>query len=102
VGPRHPARPPLKKTACGACGRLQRGFYDRTVRRVRDLPCGGTRIWLELEIRRIACRRCGAVKRKRLDLLADNPGRGRDADRSAPPAQIRTCGTTASGSYLRF
>jgi transposase len=73
VGACHPARPPLKKTACGACGRLHRGFYDRTVRRVRDLPCGGTRLWLELEIRRVACRRCGAVKRERLDLLADNP-----------------------------
>src|ERR1035437_9458198 len=28
-------------------------------------------------------------------------GRGRDADCSAPPAQIRTCGITASGSCLR-
>src|SRR5262245_49801800 len=27
-------------------------------------------------------------------------GRGRDADPSAPPAQIRTGGTTAYGSYL--
>ena len=29
-------------------------------------------------------------------------GRGRDADHSAPPAQIRTCGITASGSCLRL
>jgi transposase len=43
------------------------------VRRVRDLPCGGYRIILELEIRRVACRYCGAVKRERLDFLADNP-----------------------------
>jgi hypothetical protein len=28
-------------------------------------------------------------------------GRGRDADYSAPPAQIRTCGIIASGSCLR-
>jgi transposase len=28
---------------------------------------------LELEVRRVACRRCGAVKRERLDFLADNP-----------------------------
>ncbi len=27
-------------------------------------------------------------------------GRGRDADRSTPPAQIRTCSITAYGSYL--
>jgi transposase len=43
------------------------------VRRVRDLPSAGFRIVLELEVRRIACRRCGAVKRERLDFLADNP-----------------------------
>jgi transposase len=30
------------------------------------------RIFLELEIRRVACRSCGAVKRERLDFLADN------------------------------
>ena len=31
------------------------------------------RIYLRFEIRRIFCRRCGAVKRERLDFLADNP-----------------------------
>src|SRR5206468_5182683 len=66
-------RPALKKTACGACGQSQSGFYDHRVRRVRDLPAGGFRIDLELEVRRIACRRCGQVKRERLDSLADNP-----------------------------
>ena len=39
------------------------GWYDRKVRRVRDLSCGDTRIFLELEVRRIDCRRCGKVKR---------------------------------------
>jgi transposase len=43
------------------------------VRRVRDLSCGDTRIFLELEVRRVECRRCGKVKRERLDFLADNP-----------------------------
>jgi transposase len=43
------------------------------VRRVRDLPSGGFRIVLELEVRRVACRRCGTVRRERLDFLADNP-----------------------------
>jgi transposase len=43
------------------------------VRRVRDLPCGDTRIYLEVEVRRVQCRRCGTVKRERLDVLADNP-----------------------------
>ena len=49
------------------------GWYDRKIRRVRDLSCGDTRIFLELEVRRIDCRRCGKVKRERLDFLADNP-----------------------------
>jgi transposase len=49
------------------------GWYDRKVRRVRDLSCGDTRIFLELEVRRIDCCCCGKVKRERLDFLADNP-----------------------------
>lgn len=43
------------------------------MRRVRDLSCGDTRIYLDIEIRRVHCRRCGGVKRERLDFLADNP-----------------------------
>ena len=30
-------------------------------------------MYLELEVRRVACRRCGKVKRERLEFLADNP-----------------------------
>jgi transposase len=55
------------------CGRAERTWYDRKVRRVRDLPCGDLRIYLEFELRRVACRRCGGVKRERLDWLAVNP-----------------------------
>src|SRR6516164_5401035 len=49
------------------------GWYDRKPRRVRDLSCGDTRVYLELEVRRLDCRTCGKVKREQLDLLADNP-----------------------------
>ena len=49
------------------------GWYDRRERQTRDLPNGQMRIYLRFEIRRIFCRRCGAVKRERLDFLADNP-----------------------------
>ena len=49
------------------------GWYDRKPRRVRDLPCGDTRVYLELEVRRLDCRTCGKVKREQLDFLADNP-----------------------------
>jgi transposase len=52
---------------------MQMGWYDRKVRRVRDLSCGDTRIYLELEVRRVDCRRCGKVKREQLAFLADNP-----------------------------
>jgi transposase len=52
---------------------MQMGWYDRKVRRVRDLCCGDTRIFLELEVRRVDCRDCGKVKRERIDFLADNP-----------------------------
>jgi len=31
------------------------------------------RIYLELEVRRVPCRRCGRVKRERLEFLVDNP-----------------------------
>ena len=43
------------------------------MRQVRDLSSAGYRIVLELEVRRVACRHCGSVKRERLDFLADNP-----------------------------
>ena len=65
-------RTALKKTVCGCCGLVRSGWYDRRVRRVRDLSSAGFRIVLELEVRRVACRSCGTVKRERLELLADN------------------------------
>jgi transposase len=40
---------------------------------VRDLSCGDIRIYLDFEVRRVECRRCGKVKRERLEFLADNP-----------------------------
>ena len=57
---------------CGACGTTHHTWYDRKRRRVRDLPCADYRIYLDLEVRRVACRQCGTVKRERLDFLLDN------------------------------
>jgi len=62
-----------QKTLCGGCGRAHRVWYDRRTRQVRDLSCGDTRIYLEIEVRRVQCRSGGKVKRERLDFLADNP-----------------------------
>jgi transposase len=43
------------------------------VRRVRDLSCGDTRVYLEVEVRRVWCRPCGTVKQEKLPWVADNP-----------------------------
>lgn len=43
------------------------------MRRARDLPCGDTRVYVEFEVRRVACRVCGTVRRERLGFLAQNP-----------------------------
>ena len=51
---------------------MQAGWYDHRLRRVRDLPCGAWRIYLELEVRRVLCRSCRRVKRERLEFLTDN------------------------------
>src|SRR5271170_7050770 len=62
-----------QKTICSCCGRVQMGWYDCRLRRVRDLSSAGFRIVLELEVRRIECGACASVKRERLEFLADNP-----------------------------
>lgn len=51
---------------------MQQGWYDRAIRRARDLSNGDTRIYLEFEVRRVDCRSCGQVKREQLSFLADN------------------------------
>ena len=40
---------------------------------MRDLACGDLRIYLDVEVRRVACRSCDKVKQERLDFLAANP-----------------------------
>ena len=63
----------VEKNHCGVCGALVRGIYDRKVHRVRDLSCGDARMYLEIELRRVWCRGCAAVKQERLPWLADSP-----------------------------
>src|SRR3954462_7613355 len=72
-----------RRGSCGSCAGEENGlrdvwaraanFYDRKTRRVRDLSCGDTRVYLEIEIRRVYCRSCGAVKQEKLPWLANNP-----------------------------
>jgi transposase len=61
-----------KKRHAGAVAGCRRAGTTE-IRQVRDLSCGDTWIYLELEVRRLDCRSCGKVKRERLDFLADNP-----------------------------
>lgn len=44
-----------------ACGWSTRSRYDGSRRRWRHLDAGSTKVWLEADIRRLACRRCGRV-----------------------------------------
>jgi transposase len=44
------------------CGWRGRGIYDRSVRRWRHLDLGAAKLFLEAEIRRLDCRRCGRVR----------------------------------------
>jgi len=37
------------------------------------MSCGDRRVYLEFEVRRVACRSCGKVKTEKLDWLSDNP-----------------------------
>lgn len=44
------------------CGWTTRAVYDRSTRRWRHLDLAGSKLWLEAEIRRLDCRRCGRVR----------------------------------------
>jgi transposase len=44
------------------CGWKTRSVHDRSTRRWRHLDLGACRLWLEAEIRRLRCRRCGRVR----------------------------------------
>ena len=50
-----------RKLVC-PCGWKTRAVYDRSVRRWRHPDLGGSRLWLEGEIRRLDCRRCRRVR----------------------------------------
>lgn len=48
-----------RRRICSGCGKWVRGTYDRHARRWRHLSMFGTRTYLEGEIRRVNCPRCG-------------------------------------------
>ena len=42
------------------------------MRKARDLPCGEKRVYLEFEVRRVLCKKCGLVKMEKLPWLTAN------------------------------
>ncbi len=52
---------------------MHRSYYDKTERQIRDMSCGDARIYLEVEVQRVQCKRCGKVKLEKLPWLANNP-----------------------------
>ncbi len=62
----------VKKTRCGKSRELQNGWYDRTIKVVRDLSCGAAHVYPAGEISRAHQRKCGTVMSERLDWLAGN------------------------------
>jgi transposase len=56
---------------CGGCGKVCRSFYDKRWRRTRDLSCGDREVYLDFELRRVACKACG-VKNEKLAFLSSN------------------------------
>ncbi|MBW3578934.1 MAG: ISL3 family transposase [Actinobacteria bacterium] len=51
----------FRRLTCPHCGWSTRASYDRTVRRWRHVDAGSAKLWLEAEIRRLSCKRCGKV-----------------------------------------
>lgn len=51
---------------------MHQTYYDKKVQRIRDLPCGEMQIYLEVEVRRVLCRKCAKVKREQIAWALDS------------------------------
>ncbi len=60
------------------CGKRGSGVYDRSVRGWRHLDWGTSKVWLEAEIRRLDCRRCGRVRTEQLPWARPRARHSRD------------------------
>ena len=56
---------------------------------MRDLACGDLRIYLDVEVRRVACRRCGTVKQEHPAVAAGAGGSGHRVSRKGAKAGPR-------------
>jgi transposase len=74
VGLRRRAR----RLTCPACGWSTAASYDRSVRRWRHVDAGSSKVWLEAEIRRLACRGCGKVVTEQVEWARHGARHSRD------------------------
>jgi transposase len=61
-----------KKTHCGECGAVHRGWHQSEPKLIRDLSCGEMQIYLEIEFRHVFCEKCGKVTSEGLEWLAED------------------------------
>jgi transposase len=57
------------RPACHECGGPARTVHSHTRKFVRDLDCGGHKMLLQVEHRKIWCDRCGGVRVEQLDFV---------------------------------
>jgi RNase P subunit RPR2 len=74
VGLRRRAR----RLTCPSCGWSTAASYDRSVRRWRHGDAGSSKVWLEAEIRRLACRGCGKVVTEQVEWARHGARHSRD------------------------
>jgi transposase len=60
------------------CGWKTWAVYDRRIRRWRHLDLGGSKLWLEAEIRRLRCRRCDRVRTEQVPWARPGARHSRD------------------------
>jgi len=78
------------------CGQRSRSRYDTSRRRWRHLDMGSCRVWLEAEIRRVDCRRCGRVRTEEVPWARPGARHSRDFEDVVAWLVQRTDQTTVS------
>ncbi len=62
-----------RRVVCGTCGTVHFTWYDHRRHLVRDLPCGDTRVFVDIELRRVRCMQCAAVRKESIDAVIGSP-----------------------------
>lgn len=78
------------------CGQVSRSRYDTSRRRWRHLDMGACRVWLEADIRRLECRRCGRVRTEEVPWARPGARHSRDFEDIVAWLVQRTDQTTVS------